>query len=99
MTESDIQNSIIRRLEAKGFTVIRLNAGKARHNVRLAPSGTPDLLVIGKKGRVLWVEVKREDGKLRDSQVEMHKALADLGHLVVVARSADDISMTFLMGL
>ena len=99
MTESDIQNSIIRRLREHGFIVIRLNSGMAKNNVRLAPPGTPDLLAVGFNGRVMWIEVKREGGKLRDTQIEMHNDLTERGHLVVVARSADDVPVTYLLGV
>lgn len=97
MSESEIQKQIIDTLRAAGCKVIRLNAGKARMNVRLAEPGTPDLLALGKNGNHLWIEVKDEKGKLRDTQVEMHEWMRENGHLVIVARSVEDIPLSALV--
>ena len=90
MIESQIQRQIIQALDAAGAIVIRMNAGKGRNNQQLAPAGTPDLLVIGRR-RLYWVEVKTDTGKLREAQVEMIERLRERGQTVVVARSVDDL--------
>ena len=87
-----MQRDIIAVCEAAGAIVIRMNAGKGRNNQRLAPAGTPDLLVIGKHHTV-WIEVKAEDGKLRQVQSQMIEALRERGHTVAVARGVDDIPL------
>lgn len=92
MNEARIQRDIIAACEAAGAIVIRMNAGKGRNNIRLAPAGTPDLLVIGRH-RTVWLEVKAEDGRLRQVQHEMIKALRERGHVVAVARGVDDIPL------
>lgn len=92
MTEADIQRSIIAALEAAGAVVMRMNAGKARVNIRMTPAGTPDLLAIGRH-RTYWVEVKTPEGKLRPAQVEMIELLQQRGHEVVVARGIEDLPL------
>ena len=94
MTESDIQRDIIAAYEAVGAVVMRMNAGHLRvggRSIKLAPPGTPDLFVIGKR-RSLWVEVKKPGGELRPDQIKMIDTLRDRGHEVIVARGIDDLS-------
>jgi len=88
MKEADIQREIVKALRQLGFIVLRLNAGKTQHNVKLCEPGTPDLLAIGHEV-TLWIEVKAPGGKLRDTQVEMHKQLRKRGQLVAVCDSVD----------
>lgn len=90
MSESDIQRDIIGALEAAGAIVMRMNAGKARVNIRMTPAGTPDLLAIGRH-KTYWVEVKTPEGKLRPAQIEMIETLEARGHTVIVARGIDDL--------
>lgn len=49
--------------------------------------GCPDLVVCLPRGRVLWLEVKTESGRLSEAQEVMHADLRDLGHAVFVVRS------------
>ena len=95
MTESEIQKQIIHYLKLKGCIVMRLNSGRAAHNVRLCPPGTPDLLAIYRGGSV-WIEVKTEKGKLRPEQENMHKELIEMGHRVIVARGVADLNKSEL---
>ena len=92
--ESDVQRDIIGACEAAGAIVYRMNAGSVRHNVRMSPKGTPDLLVVGRH-RSFWVEVKGPDGKVRPEQKEMHDKLRDRGWTVVVARGVFDLPVPF----
>lgn len=89
-TETDIQREIIEVLRRRGALVFRMNAGRGRNNQRLAPPGTPDLLVI-EPHRLWWCEVKTPTGQLSVDQKEMHEALERFGQEVVVARGADEI--------
>jgi len=91
MIESEIQKQIIKYLELQGYLVFRMNAGKTRYNVRLAPPGTPDLLCIMDNGKSLWIEVKQPGKKPTPVQVEFHKKLIASGHRVIVACSVEDI--------
>lgn len=90
MIESEIQADIIKYLESSGYTVIRMNAGKGRHNQRLAPAGTPDLLVIG-HGRLFWIEVKTLTGAVSEAQHKMHDYLRKNGQHVFICRSTYDV--------
>ena len=91
MTESEIQKEIIAYLKVQGFLVLRTNAGSVRHNVKMAPSGFPDLMVIMGHGKVLFIEVKTPTGKVSDIQLNMHDRLIVSGHDVMVARSVEDV--------
>ena len=53
--------------------------------------GMPDRLVLLPEGRVLWVELKTDNGRLEEIQKLQHKRLRDLGHEVVVVWSKDDV--------
>ena len=90
MTESQIQKQIIDYLKSLGALVFRMNSGNAKHNVKLAPSGTPDLLVV-LRTQTVWIEVKTETGTLRDSQRFMIKELEARGQRVIIARCLDDV--------
>lgn len=59
-------------------------------HVRFA-RGWPDRIVALENGEVLWVELKRANGKLSALQVKVHAELAALGHHVQVAYSKEDI--------
>lgn len=52
--------------------------------------GMPDLVCILPGGRVCWLEVKTDTGRLSAAQVEIHYRLVGLGHAVHVVRSIDD---------
>ena len=88
--EGDIQRGIMQMLRDRGALVFRMNSGMTKHNVRLAPAGTPDLLVIEPHHR-FWIEVKTPKGKLNDDQKAMHEQLERYGEEVIVARSVDDV--------
>lgn len=60
MTEQKIQSQIIRQLEDEGYYVIKL--------IRTNKNGIPDLIAIPKDSDVLFVEVKRPDGRLSKLQ-------------------------------
>lgn len=91
--ESVLQSAIIEALQYAGCFVVRLNAGAMRIGsrlVRLAPAGTPDLLVVVPGGRIVFVEVKTPAGRLSPAQRSAHAELTRLGATVVVVRSVDD---------
>lgn len=91
VTETDIQQQIVEYLELSGCIVFRMNAGRGRNNQRLAPAGTPDLLVVGRLGKIMWIEVKTDNGKLSLDQEKMHIDLARRYQNVMIARSVDDV--------
>ena len=58
--------------------------------IALCPEGTPDLLWIGPKGKVAWVEVKDQKGKAREAQERFINLMHRLGHKAGIARSVED---------
>lgn len=60
MTEQQIQAKKIKELEAQGYYVIKL--------MKTNKNGIPDLLAIPKNSDVLFIEVKKPDGKLSKLQ-------------------------------
>ena len=71
MTEQQIQSKRIKELEAEGYYVIKL--------VKTNKNGIPDLVAIPKDSDVLFVEVKRSDGKLSKLQEYRLKELKSHG--------------------
>lgn len=74
--ESSVQSKLIRDLRNDGWFVVRL--------LHTTPSGVPDLLAIKNKKHV-FIEVKREGGKVSPLQQEIHKQIAMVGGVVVIA--------------
>lgn len=97
--ETAVQRAIIEALQTLGCLVFRLNSGAIdgtdlrgqRMHVELCPPGTPDVMAVLLDGRVVWVECKYKKGRLSPAQVAMHRDLRQRGHLVIVARSVDDL--------
>ena len=95
MKEIDVQNSI--RLALNPYAVIfRGNVGK----VRMAdgrffdtglPKGFSDLFGYRKSdGKMIFIEVKNEKGKLRKDQEHFLKVMKEYPVIVGVCRSADE---------
>jgi hypothetical protein len=57
----------------------------------LFPRGTPDLCgFVHKTGQMFFIEVKKENGRLRPDQVKFAKFIAQFPVIYGVARSVDD---------
>jgi hypothetical protein len=91
MTESEIQKQIVDFLKLSGCLVFRMNAGKRQNNMTLAPAGTPDLMAITRCGDTIWLEVKTETGKLRETQEKMIAELVNRFQAVYLVRSVEDV--------
>lgn len=61
------------------------------HNSRKSAKGFPDLVFV--RDRVVYVELKSEDGRLRPEQEEWLQALAKAGQEVYVWRPSDRAEM------
>lgn len=95
MTEHDIQNSIRIALSERGWLVLRINSGK----VKMAdgrwfdvgvPKGYPDLTAV-KNGRVVFLEVKNETGRIRPDQVKFLETIRTrYGCKAGIVRSVED---------
>jgi len=78
MKEQQIQSKKIKELEAQGYYVIKL--------INTNKNGIPDLIAIPPNSDVLFVEVKRPDGKVTKLQEYRHKELEEKGIKVEIFR-------------
>lgn len=103
MTEIDIQNEI--RMGVNDIAVtFRANVGKVRtEDGRIfstgLPVGFPDLFGYRKSdGKIVFLEVKTEKGKLRPEQKRFIERLVQDGCIAGVVRSVDDARALILSG-
>ena len=94
-TESLIQNQIRVGLSKAGHTVFRANVGKVRtadgrYFDTGLPKGFTDLFGFRSDGRIFFIEVKNETGKLRPEQKIFIENIRKRGALAGVARSVED---------
>ena len=73
MTEQQIQSKIKRKLQERGWYVTKL--------IKTSTNGIPDLLAI-KFGKAMFIEVKREQGKLSPLQELRIEELRESGAIV-----------------
>jgi Holliday junction resolvase-like predicted endonuclease len=78
MKEQQIQSKKIKELEAQGYYVIKLTVTNK--------PGIPDIIAIPPNSDVLFVEVKRLDGKVSKLQEFRHKELEEKGIKVEIFR-------------
>lgn len=71
MTEQQIQSKKIKELESKGYYVIKL--------INTNKNGIPDIIAIAPDADVLFVEVKKADGKVSKLQEFRLKELQNHG--------------------
>ena len=94
-TESLIQNQVRVGLSKAGHTVFRANVGKVRtadgrYFDTGLPKGFPDLFGFRPDGRIFFIEVKKETGKVRPEQKIFIENIRKRGALAGVARSVAD---------
>lgn len=70
MLEKNIQTKIKKKLEEKGYLVIKL--------IKTSCNGIPDLMCL-KDGKAIFIEVKQPTGVLSELQKLRVKQLSDLG--------------------
>ena len=73
MTEQQIQSKIKKKLQEQGWYVTKL--------IKTSTNGIPDLLAI-KNGKAMFIEVKREQGKLSPLQQLRIQELSEAGAIV-----------------
>ncbi len=95
MTEMDILRAIRLALSAHGFCVFRINSGKVKtadgrfFDVGV-PKGYPDLTAV-KDGKVYFLEVKNETGRVRPEQTHFLQVMREqYGCIAGVVRSVED---------
>ncbi len=112
--EGYIKFAIMEYLAARKIFFLRVNSGAilgAREGrtwcVRLAPVGTPDILVLLPKldGRQrvietipVWIETKAGKNVQTPSQIEFQRDVESRGHAYIVAHSIDE-AKEFIEGL
>jgi len=98
--EVEIQRAICDYLSLKGYLFWRSNStpiydptrSRFRAMPKYAMRGTPDIIIIQEPmGRFLGLEVKRDGGKMSDSQQAFAKKCRDSGGIYEVVRSVDDV--------
>ena len=75
MTEQQIQTNIKKKLQERGWFVTKL--------IKTSTNGIPDLLAI-KNGKAMFIEVKKENGKLAPLQQMRLEELIQAGAIVKV---------------
>ena len=58
--------------------------------IALCPKGTPDILFIGPNGKIAFIEIKDDTGRVREGQSEFIKIAREYGHRAGIARSVED---------
>lgn len=105
--EAGIQRMIRAYLAARGIESIHIPngavlAGDAKARGRQMGAlknaglkiGFPDLLLFAPQGRIGFIEVKSEGGRVSPEQKACHEWLIVLGHKVSVCRSIEDVAET-----
>ena len=75
MTESELREQVVNLAHFMGWRVFSLPIAKTRRPVKDAV-GYPDL-TLAKRGRVIWIELKTENGILTDTQLDWFTALPE----------------------
>lgn len=105
ISEHSIQSAIMVAVSKHQCTVFRSNVGKVKtidgrwFDTGL-PKGHSDLYGWRwSDGKVFYIEVKNEKGRLRPDQVRFHKMLTNRHIIHCCARSVDDALKTIRQGL
>ena len=83
--EKDLERYLVKSVEKSGGMCVKFNPDSC--------SGMPDRIVIRQDGQIVWVELKRRDGRLSDEQKYRHELLRRLGQDVRVVWSRDDVDV------
>jgi hypothetical protein len=90
-SEAEIQAAIVKALRQLGFLVIHIpnQATRGRHRYSGLLPGAPDLIVIG-YNKVLFMEVKKPNGRQSSSQIIIQKMIEERGFEYHIVRSVED---------
>jgi len=98
VSESDIQNTILRYLKLKKVFHYRQNSSAVKIDKRFIRStsinGLPDIICI-LEGTYIGLEVKTDIGTLNANQIKTHREIIAAGGLVYVVRSLNDVKAIF----
>lgn len=96
--ETSLSNQIAEHLNYRSIYNDRLQCGKIQTMcgdwIHLCKYGTPDRFAIV-RGRIIFIEVKRTDGRLSVNQIERHHLIRLSGAIILVVNSFDDFVSKF----
>ena len=84
ITENDIKRQVKNYLDVKGFFHFHILQGLG------AFRGIPDMIAV-RKGRVIFLEIKKPGGKLSEHQQRFKETIRGAGGEYHVVRSLEDI--------
>jgi len=90
MKESELQKKISDALGKAGWLVIKLE--------RTNWNGIPDLMAL-RNGKIIFLEVKTENGRVAELQKHRIETLNRLGFFAAVVKKVDDINVFIYKGL
>ncbi len=97
-TEDGDQARVVAWLRERNQMVVRMEQGGERKPWVVAilkalglEPGATDVVWIRPRGHTIWIEVKSLTGKLSADQIEHHRVLRAIGHVVVVGYGSADI--------
>ena len=98
LIHAQLKTAILVELSRRGLFVWNNPCGVATplgstRPVRYGLPGAPDILGVLPGGRMLAVEVKVERDRVREEQRLWHRRAVELGALVIVARSLEDLKV------
>ena len=94
-SEQEVQNEIRVALTQARYTVFRTNVGKVKtadgrwFDTGL-PKGHADLYGFRPDGQIFYVEVKKENGRVRPEQENFIETVKKRGAIAGIARSAEE---------
>ena len=88
-TETEIQKEIREYSESFGWDVYRMQSGR-KGGVRLHKKSTPDLMAQ-RKGKTIWIEVKKPGEEPDEDQLERHEEIRANGFVVLVVCSVEKL--------
>lgn len=97
LCESDVVKQVKDLLLAYGWRPIRMQSGLSKiegRHIRFGEQGIPDWLFLkyDRRGdRILWVETKATNGKLRASQKDWHEREVRRGATILVISEVNDL--------
>jgi hypothetical protein len=84
-SEADLHNEIIAHCKTHGWVYFHSNMSKPTR----ATVGMPDFTILADNGRVFFIEVKKQNGKLTLEQEGLRRMAYKLGHFIHTVRSFD----------
>jgi len=94
LTEKQIENQILDWFKWHNVLAWKNNSGDIYaygRKIKLAPAGMPDISFILKGGIAGYVEVKKKGGRLSESQKNFINRLRELGCIVFVVYSLEEL--------